>query len=170
MQRRGLRWCIQSMEMKKEHKVFADEWQIDGNGTRAYKVAYPHIKNDKTAAVNANRLLKNAKVKAYIAERQEELSSHRLMTVQEALERSTSIARAEPQVFIYEEIDQQTGEILQSIKRRQTPRLDEQQRSIDHILKVNQAFVSPQEKQLKELQYQQAKVELAYNEGLMNDG
>ncbi|WP_420735324.1 terminase small subunit, partial [Enterococcus faecalis] len=48
-----------------KHQVFADEWLIDMNGTRAYKVAYPNIKKDTTARVNASRLLTDANVKQY---------------------------------------------------------------------------------------------------------
>lgn len=47
-------------------KIFADEYLIDLNATRAYKTAYKNIKKDETAAVNGSRLLRNAKVKKYI--------------------------------------------------------------------------------------------------------
>ena len=48
--------------MTKKQKIFADEYLIDLNATRAYKVAYPRVKNDDIAAANASRLLRNAKV------------------------------------------------------------------------------------------------------------
>lgn len=37
--------------------IFANEYLIDLNGTRAYKEAYPHVKNDNTAAAAAARLM-----------------------------------------------------------------------------------------------------------------
>lgn len=57
------------MALTKSRKRFADEYLVDLNGTRAYKVAYPNIKNDETAATNASRLLRDAKVKEYIDKR-----------------------------------------------------------------------------------------------------
>jgi len=45
--------------------IFLDEYiKNGGNGQEAYKKAYPDIKNDETARVNASRLLTNATVKA----------------------------------------------------------------------------------------------------------
>ena len=55
-------------EVTEKQKVFADEYLIDLNATRAYKVAYPAVKKDEVAAVNGNRMLRNAKVSAYISE------------------------------------------------------------------------------------------------------
>ncbi len=53
-------------KMTANQKIFADEWLIDRNGTRAYKVAYPKIKNDESAAVMASLTLRKIKIKAYI--------------------------------------------------------------------------------------------------------
>ncbi len=53
-------------ELTPKQRVFADEWLIDNNGTRAYKVAYPHVKSDSTAAQNASKLRRQTKVQAYI--------------------------------------------------------------------------------------------------------
>ena len=47
--------------------IFANEYLIDLNGTRAYKEAYPHVKNDNTAA--AARLMNVPEIKEYIDER-----------------------------------------------------------------------------------------------------
>ena len=55
--------------MKVEHKIFADEYLIDFNGTRSYKAAYGDDLTDETAAVNASKLLRNTKVSNYIGER-----------------------------------------------------------------------------------------------------
>ena len=45
-----------------KQKIFADEYLIDLNATRAYKVAYPAVKKDETAMANGSRMLRNAKV------------------------------------------------------------------------------------------------------------
>lgn len=53
-------------KLTRNQQVFCDEYLIDLNATRAYKAAYKRVTNDNTAAVNGSRLLRNAKVKAYI--------------------------------------------------------------------------------------------------------
>lgn len=57
------------MALTKCRKRFADEYLIDLNGTRAYKAAYPNVKNDETAASAAVRLLRDVKVQEYIDKR-----------------------------------------------------------------------------------------------------
>ena len=58
--------------MTEKQKIFADEYLIDLNATRAYRVAYPSVKKDETAAVNGSKLLRNTKVQEYISERMKE--------------------------------------------------------------------------------------------------
>lgn len=58
--------------MTDKQRVFCNEYLIDFNATRAYKVAYPSCKKDETANVNGSRLLRNAKVKEYIDKKTEE--------------------------------------------------------------------------------------------------
>ena len=81
--------------MTEKQKRFCDEYLIDSNGTRAYKAAYPSVKNDKTAGANAARLLGNASVRAYLDERLEQLRSERTATAQEVMEFLTSVLRDE---------------------------------------------------------------------------
>ena len=38
--------------MTEKQKIFADEYLIDLNATRAYRVAYPSVKKEETARVN----------------------------------------------------------------------------------------------------------------------
>ena len=77
-----------------KQKRFADEWLIDLNGTRAYKAAYPSVKKDETARVNASRLLTNANVKAYIQERQKEREKRTEITQDSVLHELALIAFA----------------------------------------------------------------------------
>ena len=58
--------------MTKKQKLFADEYLIDLNATRAYRVAYPSVKKDETARANGSRMLTNANVARYISERMQE--------------------------------------------------------------------------------------------------
>ena len=58
--------------MTDAQKRFCDEYLIDLNATRAYKVAYSRCKKDETANVNGSKLLRNAKVQEYISEKMKE--------------------------------------------------------------------------------------------------
>ncbi|MEG1331323.1 MAG: terminase small subunit, partial [Eubacterium sp.] len=71
------------------------EYLIDLNGTRAYKVAYPKVKNDETASANASRMLRIAKVKTYINEQLEKMHNEKTADAQEVLEYLTAVLRGE---------------------------------------------------------------------------
>lgn len=61
--------------MNNRHKAFADEYLSNGlNATQAYLSVYKSVKKEETARVNGSKLLTNTNVKAYIADKQEELS------------------------------------------------------------------------------------------------
>lgn len=81
--------------MTEKQKIFADEYLIDLNGTRAYKAAYPNIKSNNAAAVRANKLLKNREIEEYIKNRLDELASKRVAKQQEVMEYLTSVMRGE---------------------------------------------------------------------------
>ncbi len=81
--------------MTEKQKRFADEYLIDSNATRAYKAAYPHIKNDRVAKASGSRLLTNANLKAYIDERLSEISSEKIAEATEVMEHLTSVLRGE---------------------------------------------------------------------------
>ena len=54
--------------MTDKQRKFCDEYLIDLNATRAYKLAYPNVKSESAATSGASRLLRNVKVKTYIDE------------------------------------------------------------------------------------------------------
>lgn len=83
------------MGMTEKQKIFADEYIIELNATRAYKKAYPNVKKDEVAKAAGSRLLTNVNVKAYIDEQLEELKSERVADQQEVLEFLTSVMRGE---------------------------------------------------------------------------
>ena len=72
------------MKMKREWQIFADEYLIDCNGTRAYQVAYPNVKKD-TARAEAPRILAYPCVKEYIDRRMQEKTDNRIMKQDEIL-------------------------------------------------------------------------------------
>ena len=87
--------CLEVMEngMTEKQKIFADEYIICLNATRAYKKAYPNVKKDEVARANGSRLLTKANVKAYIDEQLEKLQSERVADQQEVLEYLTAVMR-----------------------------------------------------------------------------
>ena len=89
--------CLEVMEngMTEKQKIFADEYIICLNATRAYKKAYPNVKKDEVARANGSRLLTKANVKAYIDEQLEKLQSERVADQQEVMEYLTAVMRGE---------------------------------------------------------------------------
>lgn len=81
--------------MTDKQRKFADEYLIDCNATRAYRAAYPYIKNDGVASAAGTRLLGNVKVKQYIERRLEEISSEKIADAKEVLKYLTSVMRGE---------------------------------------------------------------------------
>lgn len=79
--------------MTKKQKRFADEYLIDLNATRAYRVVYPSVKKDEVAAAAAVRLLRNVKVKEYIDNCLEEIHNEKTANAQEVMEYLTSVLR-----------------------------------------------------------------------------
>lgn len=90
--------------MTEKQKIFADEYIIDLNGTRAYKTAYPNVKKDTVAAARASKLLKMPEIKAYIQKRLDELADERVAKQQEVLEYLTCVMRgqSESEVIVVE--------------------------------------------------------------------
>ena len=89
--------CLEVMEngMTEKQKIFADEYIICLNATKAYKKAYPNVKKDEVARANGSRLLTNANVKAYIDGQLEKLQSERIADQQEVMEYLTAVMRGE---------------------------------------------------------------------------
>ena len=81
--------------MTEKQKIFADEYLIDLNATRAYRAAYPNCKKNSSADAAARKLLGNTRIKEYINERLEELQSKRVANVQEVMEHLTAVLRGE---------------------------------------------------------------------------
>ncbi len=78
--------------MTKKQKIFADEYLIDLNATRAYRVAYPSVKKDEVAAVNGSKLLRNTKVQEYISERMQERQQRTEVTQDMVIQELAAIA------------------------------------------------------------------------------
>lgn len=80
--------------MTDKQKIFADEYLIDLNATRAYRVAYPSVKKDETARANGSRMLTNANVAGYISKRMEERQKRTEVTQDRVVQELAAIAFA----------------------------------------------------------------------------
>ncbi len=113
--------------MTEKQKIFADEYIISLNATRAYKKAYPNVKKDDAASVNGSKLLRNTKVKAYIDEQLEKLQSERVADQQEVLEFLTSVMRGEvtePLLILDGEGTQRLAMVKPSVATRRSAAVD----------------------------------------------
>ena len=128
-----------------KQQKFIDEYIISGNATEAYKKAYPNVKKDETAAQAGSRMLRNVKVAAELANRVKEAKDGRIMDVQEALAISSSIARGEVQRSYSKQYDRVEGKVIKEVDYEFAPAIEERQRSLEHILKVNGAFLDRKE-------------------------
>ena len=81
--------------MTDKQRRFCDEYLIDCNATRAYKAAYPRSKSDEVASASGRRLLGNVKVKTYIQEKLDQISSAKTADAKEVMEYLTSVMRGE---------------------------------------------------------------------------
>lgn len=80
-----------------KQEAFCLHYAKTGNATESYKKAGYDAKTPGGIYSNANRLLKNAKVKARLAELAEELASEKIASIAEVQERLTAILRGEVQ-------------------------------------------------------------------------
>lgn len=78
--------------MTDAQKRFCDEYLIDLNATRAYKVAYSRCKKDETANVNGSKLLRNTKVQEYISKKQKEIEKRTEVTQDMVIDELAKIA------------------------------------------------------------------------------
>lgn len=86
--------------MTEKQKIFADEYLIDLNATRAYRMAYPNVKKDDTAAAAAARMLRNVKVAEYIQERMQERQQRTEVTQDRVVQELAAIAFAKATDYV----------------------------------------------------------------------
>lgn len=78
--------------MTDAQKRFCDEYLIDLNATRAYKVAYKNCKSDLTARTNGSKLLTNTNIQNYISEKQKEIEKRTEVTQDMVIQELANIA------------------------------------------------------------------------------
>ena len=87
-------------KLNKRHQKFAQEYLKDFNATRAYKAIYK-TRNDKTAASNGAKLLRNAKVQEYLSEVIHQTKLQDIMQIDEVLTKLSEIARGAPRDKVF---------------------------------------------------------------------
>ena len=80
--------------MTEKQKIFADEYLIDLNATRAYRKAYPNCKKYSSADAAARKLLGNTRIQKYISARMEERQKRTEVTQDRVLQELAYIAFA----------------------------------------------------------------------------
>ena len=98
--------------LTEKQKLFADEYLIDLNATRAYRKAYPDVKRDETAAQAGSRLLRNVKVDDYIKERMNKRAERTEVTQDMVLKELAKIGFAQITDFV--EVDEQNNVIVRA--------------------------------------------------------
>lgn len=131
-------------EVTEKQKVFADEYLIDLNATRAYKVAYPTVKNDDTAAQAGSRMLRNVKVAEYIQKRIQERQKRTEITQDKVLNELAAMAFADVAEAV--EIRLKPSDKLKALEllgrhlgmfrdRVEVSGIDEEKKKLDDILR-----------------------------------
>mgnify|MGYP001561376395 FL=1 len=87
------------MKLTPKQKIFVDEYLVDLNATRAYKVAYPSCKKEETINAAASRMLRNVKVKDHIDKRMKDREKRTEITQDFVLKELYSIAAAKGSDF-----------------------------------------------------------------------
>lgn len=75
--------------------IFANEYLVDLNATRAYKKAYPNVKKDSVAKAAASRLLTNVNLKNYIDEQLKKIEDESIADAAEVMKYLTAVMRNE---------------------------------------------------------------------------
>jgi len=82
------------MALTDKQKLFADEYLIDLNATRAYKAVYKNCKSEESAKAASSRLLTNVNLVEYVNKRMEERSKRTEITQDFVLQELYAIAKA----------------------------------------------------------------------------
>lgn len=131
-----------------KQQIFADEYIITGN---AYQSALKAGYSEKYAKAQSHKLLENVGIKSYIEKRLAELKKERTLTMEEALELTSSIARGEPQAFTSREKDPKTGKVLKEEIRESSAGFKERNQALEHFYKINAAFIDKQQLEVSEV-------------------
>lgn len=131
-------------KLNSKHKKFAQEFLKDFNATRAYKVVYKS-KNQQTAASNASKLLRNAKVQNYLSVTLHQTKLADIMDIDAIIRRLSEIASGKPlkSVFKRTKKNKKTGkmEVEYDTVTIATPDVPEQLKAIEMLGRYYKIFL-----------------------------
>lgn len=136
------------MALSEKQKRFADEYLKTLNATDAYRKAGYKAHKNETAYAVASRMLRNAKVADYIAERLESHKNDDFMDQKEVLEQLTSIARGDTQTTIFKRVNQDSGEVEFNNVTDLTPEIPDRLSALQMLGKYHKLFVDKAEVEL----------------------
>ena len=121
---------------------FCDEYIISGNATEAaVKAGY----SKKTASEMGYENLGKPQIQDYLAERTKGILEAKKMDLEEAIRLSSEIARGEVQKGYSKQYDRITGKIIKEVDYEYTPSIEDRQKSLEHIIKINGGFLERKE-------------------------
>lgn len=128
--------------MTLKQKKFADEYIVSGNATEAaIKAGY----SEKTARIVGSQNLTKLNISEYIKERLKKIEDKKTMTLEEALQRMTSIARREVQKGYSKRTDKLKGKVDSEFEYELTPSIEESQKALEHLIKCYGGFENKRE-------------------------
>lgn len=124
------------MKLTIKQKRFADEYIISGNATdAAIKAGY----SKKTATVIGNENLTKPYIKKYIDERLKEIEASKILTIEEAMQITTKIARGEPRQVVKYDMNGEPYKVLEY------PGYSDINKATEHFYKINGKFTEKQQ-------------------------
>ena len=117
-----------------KQEAFCLEYAGSGNATEAYKKAGYSVESDNAAAVNANRLLKTAKIKLRLQEIAKEVATPKIANIQEIQEFLTAVMRQQKK----EEEIVVAGDIAET--KEKTPPISTAIKAAETLAKLQGAF------------------------------
>lgn len=132
---------MNSLALSVKQEKFCLEYAKSGNQRQAYLLAGYNVKSEETADANASRLLRNAKVKARLAELAEEAKNASIADIVEMQQTLTSIIRKQmtEEVIVVESVGDYMTEARKMDKE---PSIKDIINAINTLGKIQGAFSS----------------------------
>lgn len=132
---------MNSLALSVKQEKFCLEYAKSGNQRQAYLLAGYNVKSDETADANASRLLRNAKVKARLAELAEEIKNASIADVVEMQQTLTAIIRKQmtEEVIVVESVGDYMTEARKMDKE---PSIKDIINAINTLGKIQGAFTN----------------------------
>lgn len=125
-----------------KQQKFCDEYIITGNATEAARRAgYSQKTANRIATENLSKLV----IQEYIAEQTKGILEAKKMDLEEAIRLSSEIARGEVQKGYSKQYDRMTGKVIKEVDYEYTPSIEDRQKSLEHIIKINGGFLERKE-------------------------